>query len=354
MQKLYFHIGTHKTGTTTIQQCMYEHRTELESEKIVLLNQFPEIVGIRYLDSPDAGMVKRSREYLLKTTKGFSPEHRFVMSSEGFSGNLFKGYYNSERIAEFLSKVSAGFDVRIIVYLRRQDFFIESLYTQMIHQGESYSFSDFALNYDASSFDWHSLVSNFSKYFGKDKMSVRLYDKEVLPRSDSLVKDFAAQINSSVLRDLEVKKNHNIGYGRVSLEVARLCNPYLSIEQRKALRRILQSSTTKVPFESSGFFSVDEREQFMSRYEESNSRVAEDYFGGRGRLFNSSSGDHEKFKGLTAEDVARTLALALVAPSEKDKLLSMKSIQALYKIEAYIEKNKFLKACFKLPFSLFR
>ena len=105
------------------------------------------------MDSLDAGMIKRNREYLLKTTKGFSPEHRFAMSSEGFFGNLFKDYYNSEWISEFLSKVSAGFDVRIIVYLRRQDFFIESLYTQMIHQGESYSFLDFVVNYDALSFD---------------------------------------------------------------------------------------------------------------------------------------------------------------------------------------------------------
>ena len=142
---------------------------------------------------------------------------------------------------------------------------------------------------------------NFKNISARIKLSVRLYYKEVLPHSDSLAKDFAAQINSSVLHALDVKKNLNIGYSRVSLELARLCNPYLNIEQGKALRRILQSSTTKIPLESSAFFSVDERKQFISRYEESNRRVAENYCGGRGRLFNSSCGDHEKFKGLTTE-----------------------------------------------------
>ena len=64
---------------------------------------------------------------------------RFVTSWEGFSGNPRLAYQNANAVASMLRESTKSLDVRIIVYLRRQDEFVESMYTQTIHEGGSFA-----------------------------------------------------------------------------------------------------------------------------------------------------------------------------------------------------------------------
>ena len=167
MNKLYLHIGTHKTGTTEIQQSLIFAKNNLVKEKIIYLPYFPSSFELMRIKCLDNNMVAQCTDYLQEQTKRYSSQFRFIMSFEGFSGDLEQGYKNSRLIAQTLKEATSEFDVSVIVYLRRQDTFLESAYTQLIHQGESFSFSEFRNNYDFSSFNWLDLLNNYSEFFGK-------------------------------------------------------------------------------------------------------------------------------------------------------------------------------------------
>lgn len=312
MSKLYLHIGTHKTGTTEIQQSLMFAKKNLANEKIIYVPYFPSSFEMMRINCLDSNMIAQCVDYLQEQTKGYSSQYRFIMSFEGFSGDLEQGYKNSRFVAQTLKEATCEFEVSVIVYLRRQDTFLESAYTQLIHQGESFSFSEFRNNYDFSSFNWLDLLNNYSEFFGKKNIILKRYDKKYLPYKKSLIENFSNIIGAESLKELELKESFNIGYDRPALEIARLCNPYLEQDEKKILRRILQSSGIKSPFNNYGYFTADERQKFLEGYKDSNAEINREYFNDTlDSLFPDNDYYEENYPGLTNEDITKILILVI-------------------------------------------
>ncbi|MGD8458533.1 MAG: hypothetical protein PVF83_19320, partial [Anaerolineales bacterium] len=197
--QIFLHIGTHKTGSTAIQKSLLKGKEKLRDEKIVYLTQLPARKNIEKLSVLDSDIISSSREFFLRKIAPYPASTRFVMSYEGYSGDVFRGYLNSEIVAESLRRITEGCEVEIIVFLRRQDLFIESMYTQTIHQGQTWSFNDFLTTFDNSSFNWYLLLSNYAKYFYKSRITVRRYEKKHLMNQNSVV-EFAHIIDSNSLK----------------------------------------------------------------------------------------------------------------------------------------------------------
>lgn len=337
MSKLYLHIGTHKTGTTEIQQSLLYAKSNLIKEKIVYVPYFPSSFEMMRIKCHDRNMISRCVDYLQKQTKEYSGQYRFIMSFEGFSGDLEQGYKNSRFVAQILKEATCEFDVSVIVYLRRQDTFLESAYTQLIHQGGSFSFSEFRNKYDFSSFNWLDLLNNYSEFFGKKNIILKLYDKKYLPYNKSLVENFSDIIGSASLKEVELKKSFNIGYDRPALEIARLCNPYLEQDEKKILRRILQSSGTKSPISNYGYFTADERQKFMERYKDSNAEVNSEYLNNTSDLLFPDNNNYYEvnYPGLTNEDIIKILILVI---KENNKIKKTEPDYLLRKISKKIKK----------------
>lgn len=205
---------------------------------------------------------------------------RYLMSWEGFSGNYSSGYSNSNAVAENIRMATKNIDVKIIVYLRSQDDFIESLYTQEIHGGKSFAFQEFVSSLPSKSFNWEIFLASFEKQFGENNMIVRKYNKAFLPEPDSLFKDFYGLIgiNYEELFSPEIPLTPNRGYSRNALKIARVCNPYLDSDEKKLLRKTLQSISAKQAFERYSFWSDLDRYKLLAEVEQSNNAVAKKYF----------------------------------------------------------------------------
>ena len=336
MNKLYLHIGTHKTGTTEIQQNLNLARNSLKKEGLIYIPYFPVSFEMMQLQCINKNIIIKCIDYLQKQTRHFTDQYGFIMSFEGFSGDLKQGYKNSHFVAKTLREATHEFDVTIIVYLRRQDTFLESVYTQFIQQGESFSFSEFMGNYDTSSFNWYQLINNYSELFGINNIILERYDKKYLPDKKSLVKNFSNIIGSKSLKELESEKNHNIGYDMAALEVARLCNPLLNEDEKKTLRHILQSSGTKQPFSNYGYFTLDERLKYVEGYRDSNAQIARDYFGDNsGILFPDNDSYDKNTYQLTNNDISSILVLLI---KELNKINKIKSRSTLARIFDVIRK----------------
>ena len=342
MLKLFIHIGTHKTGSSAIQSILRQHPALLRKEGLVYLPAPPVVHPLvrcqtlphQIIDDGHKQLRHRIGQY---SKKGFS---NFVMSWEGFSGNPYSGYNNTKVTAESLRKITDGIDgidVSIIVYLRRQDDFIESLYTQSIHDGGASTFPEFAAQFSETAFNWEIFLQAFSQNFDKPQIKVRVYDKAYLPRKESLLKDFGSVIESNVFSNSGMCGTSNAGYSRDALEIARLTNPYLDDYEKQQLRIIFQHANCKQPFERYQYFSRQEREDFLSRYSASNAAVAKEFFpDSPEELFpvQKDSFEGSVYQGLTVESAAVVLTKAMLYPKygAKSGVLTINAVQKLEKV----------------------
>lgn len=120
--KLYLHIGIHKTGTTAIQNFLYVNKESLKDNWIYIPSKHlsdnrPQELLFKILDN--------NLEYLeiLQSMKQECIEnncHTIVLSNEDMT---------KMRDIDVVKQLNDMFDLKIVVYLRRQDKYIESNYS---------------------------------------------------------------------------------------------------------------------------------------------------------------------------------------------------------------------------------
>ena len=182
-KKIYLHIGLHKTGTTTLQNF-------LSRNKKVLLNY-----GYLY---PESGMTYFGHHNLpwqVRPDPRFSNKHgtwqdlhaeiesksvnNIILSSEDFESLPPDSI---EKVRQELQP----YETQLIVYLRRQDSLIQSMYTQLIKGGHRGTFSNFlreAKNVNSKlsqrfQFDLH--LKPWTDCFNIDNVIVRPLEKQQL------------------------------------------------------------------------------------------------------------------------------------------------------------------------------
>lgn len=290
------------------------------------------------------GFTELEDEFIQKSRKKFKKildEQRsknndinFISSAEEFSGNPFDGFKNAKPVAQNLYEITKDLDldIYIIVYLRRQDDFFESLYQQSIRLGESHSFQDFLKQFDSTDFNWHAVINAYADVFGKEKMIVRRYHKKYLPETNSLIQDFGKVIGSNILNDFESTTSKNKGFSRDTMEITRIMNKYFEGEERFQLRKIYDQVNAKLPFEKYSFFSANERAAFLERYLESNSAVAQEFLHEE-NLFPPPESDSNKnqYTGLTLEAVIANFSKALLLVKEDAEKEKRKTVKKLRK-----------------------
>ncbi len=314
MNKLFIHIGTYKTGSTAIQEWLGINSDYLKKNDILYIPKSENFLR-RTMDRGDANCnyveLKNVRQILLKAAKKKNNK-TIVISSEHLSGGPRFGYIDSLTIAKTMKDItdSLNLQVFIIVYLRRQDNFFESLYTELIHSGEAYDFKFFLKEYGSNEFNWYNLLNNYARIFGKENMIVRSYDKLYLKDSESIYKDFGDIIGipPDIMNKFKTPEKINIGYSRDALETARICNKFYSEKDKKIVRIILQSSNSKNIFENYPYFTQEERKQFISKYCESNDKVLNEYFvNHKGKLFSELENVADIYEGFNLEKLTKVI-----------------------------------------------
>lgn len=318
-KKLFIHAGTHKAGSTTIQNTLNRESDELLKEGICYFGRFFPISRImRAMEEYDEGLVQSFQSDVQERMEiyGETNVHTYVTSNEKFSGHKMIAYRNAPVIAKTLHDVFAPFDfeIKIIIYVRRQDKYIESMYAQKIKSLSAFSFQEFLGEIeDISAYHWDSFIDIFANQFGKENIIVRSFDRKYLPQKSSLIQGFGSIIGSKHLENYVYETVKNRGYTRDVLEVARITNKHLDRGEKKVLRKIFKN----LDFPKSGniFFTKTERAELLSNYKESNKRVVQKYFDDKdAELF--SKPDFEKlepdYEGLTIETVTMIFMKSLV------------------------------------------
>lgn len=210
MKKAILHIGTEKTGSTSIQQFLFQNRTRLS--KLGYL--FPATAG--YLSNrklvvyskraPEADLaeapldVNDPRE-LAQWKESFVLKHcEEVLHFHSRHKNQSTVVYSSEHLQSRLTAVDEIKSVarllrplydelRVVVYLRRQDRYAMSAHSTAIRGGNRNSFSFENVHGQGPYYNYRELLQNWSEVFGEAAIDVRIFEKDRLQDGD-VVSDF--------------------------------------------------------------------------------------------------------------------------------------------------------------------
>lgn len=293
-KELYLHIGTHKTGTSALQQFFAANRKRLGRQGII----YPydrgggggEAGHFRLWWSLQAVRGKGDDRY--PADLGSSEQEWQAVLSQSGNGRLLisaEGLWNCkpEDIAK-IKTMTADFPVTIVVYLRRQDLLAASVYNQLAKtRGQAmtdYKPSQYALNYA-------DMLQRWSAAFGKEKVLVRPYERGQFYKN-SIFADFMHHVF-----DLEVPADYTIPQGNVNARLHRIAFEYkqcinflpMSVDLKRSTLEPLMSVSDVFYREGradASLFSPRDQLELLGQYTGVNETIAREYLGrADGRLF---------------------------------------------------------------------
>jgi hypothetical protein len=318
--KLLLHIGSHKTGSTSIQ-----HFCTLNSGLLKSLGYlYPENNDSAYFSNFLAAQLAKGQgslteQHLKRAHEQARQEkcHTVIISAESFygmtwffldfQGKLREGdYWQSEaRLIEELYKYCGEFDeIEIACYLRPQDEYAVSLYNQSVKDifGISDSFEEW-VEIAKSIFDYESHIRLWEKVFGANSISLRNYST----CKQDLIRDFCDKFLNSECFDKADKKEFrsNLRLSRDVLEFRRIFNrtkPDRSLAYVGA--RCFREITPKFP-DKPGYQVYAPyvfRKNIFSSFVEGNRRLAERY--GLEDLLPVTNSEEPTYPGFSFEKAA--------------------------------------------------
>lgn len=320
MTKLILHIGLQKTGTTFLQQNFHGRARKLRSVGVQYLSpkgNLPTnkvsaahhwmVAAIRNLPNSYIPSVPFSflPQYVqnLRTKIGRNDYPLALMSSENFSR------MTDPQVAK-LRQHLRGIDTEIVIYLRRQDIWIDSWYAQMVKTGRKISLDE-AVAEMRGFLDYRSLIARWGKNFGKDNIRLGVYEN--LDTPDALWADFFKLIGCPEAAEIELQEE------TANVTLAPQLTAFIEIAQKTtgynpALRRFLESVNPQ--FERGTalkFMSEDQARTLVDEYVRCNQEIARDFFG-RDHLFKNTEvvGSNRQI-GLNSDDLVDIIATTNMA-----------------------------------------
>lgn len=244
--KTTIHIGTTKTGSTSIQDVLAKNRSLLARHGVLYpaslgetthnvipvyaLGKFSNSelyhkVGVRAPADYDE-FTRRFPQALEEEIAAASPRH-IVISSEHMQSRLVEEAH-FQRLRQLLAPALDGRKVEIVVYLRPQIEHLISLYSTMLRHGMKRDINSFISGYMQTStrhyFDFHFLIDLWSRKFPEATIAVRAFnDMKGLPHG--VVSDFEVMTGLDGLPEtLEKLGRRNESMGGWGCEVLRLLN----------------------------------------------------------------------------------------------------------------------------------
>jgi len=337
MKTLYLHIGTHKTGSTTLQTFLTHNKRTLEAKGIFYptngsyfsgCSQKPLALAIlpagpgnlqNNAGPPVERYIREIRQDIQRTSCD-----KILLSAEHFSHSITRE--DVLAIRDLFSPLISRF--KVIVYLRRQDKRIESGYNQMVKTGRvSCVFEEYVEKVlsDANSHLFYDrLLSLFSDIFGKTNLMVRPFEKSQL-NPKGIISDFLGLLGIDSDSDFRVTDDKNQSLPLELIEVMRLYgSQLLGIKQRKLFNQFVTSAALDIDLTKYTFFSSALRRRVLGFFEESNRYVARDYLGleNRGLFLEPTEDGTPRYRGLSAERLLEISAKIWLI--EEDQKAAMK------------------------------
>jgi hypothetical protein len=284
--KLILHIGTHKTGTTALQQFLYANRQSLANLGLHYATPGHGLQEASVIaNALNVGQVRNVRKFLAAHVAHArrSGAHTILVSSENFYAmsvlaamqrrQVCHDTLESDRALIESLKALVPDDVlatQIVCYFRRPDRYAESLYSQHVKRGIMFdgTFQEL-LPIIEPALRYHKHMQAWSTAFGKGNCTVRQYESV----KGDIVSDFVRNVIDidDVDQFAQAQSLANERLSRDALEFKRLRNRIARPNERDIERTILGVVDEELalrrgePSCYQDFLSPVERAEFLSR-----------------------------------------------------------------------------------------
>lgn len=265
-QKVIFHLGAHRTGSTYIQEVFAANRSLFDNEDI-FFEYFHEVKGLRKTAIKARKLARQENNeafkasfqpvanYLTRTCS--KPNQTVFLSYEGLLGEIDLSasrliYPASRTILEEVKSVIQDKDVTLAFCVRNYTDFIESTYKYNVRDGISKKFDAYLDDIDLDNVSWLPVIEALVDVFGKSKVLVWSFENFANNPSNIINWMFLkAGINSSFLSALDFpKKSANASASQKALDIMLEIAPVISSYAAKTNIKAKQTSLLKKIFSS--------------------------------------------------------------------------------------------------------
>lgn len=236
------HVGAHKTGTSLVQWYVRDHLDQLQALGIrhVLRTEMKGLAGSGTIveEHPDR-LRRRLDEELAAGGVGVLASSEDVLGPPFVPGHT--GLYpQARRFAEALRVACEGLDVRVVLYLRPVDEFVESYYVQTVQQGSTQAFEPWYDALDEAALSWEPMVEALDDVFGADRVALGDF-REIRDGQDAFLRRFLVRARLPVPEEVSYDRVRNPSVSARGLEMARTINPLVrGRDENLAVRRFIQ------------------------------------------------------------------------------------------------------------------
>jgi FtsZ-binding cell division protein ZapB len=370
VKTLYLHIGTTKTGTSSIQEFLQENREALTRQGYCFpkaQRKYPHTCSNRNAHFLTA-------DYFLEDGSHNTDLEKEVLL-EGMSHLLqcFEQFDNIILSEEAIWRVSArtrkelfpyllehsqknGYTVKIVVYLRRQDAYIISNWNQCIKHCTSPHRTATLEDRVEQIIRKEKYVVNYAKrldeisgFFGKENLIVRRYEPDSWYHG-SIIEDFLHAIGIELTEDfLPPARMVNLSLQGNTIEIQRIINKDDTLTTNecvyfgKNLRRLAPESGQRYPC---SMLSREETENLLKKFKTGNSRVAKEYIGDGKPLFSEEISDLPKWQPdnpYMTEDIIRFFAAVTIDLHRENEQLREETKQLRQETKQLLRENEHLR-----------
>ncbi|EPG0835728.1 hypothetical protein ACQ5KR_001383 [Campylobacter coli] len=314
----YVHIGTEKTGTTSIQEFLYINKSIIQKQNYF----FAQSIGIKNhwdlaflgysLNKKDSYILNNSlwnfqaikqhkKNIFSKIKDEVKFNHKIIFSSELLQSRLTRKR-EIVKLYTFFKKI--GFtNIKVICYIRDANEMLRSLLSEAIKWEEIDSFElkeekeEYKLGYKKNLFHFYHICNHkqtlqwWGEVFGKENLIVRLFDKNEFYQGD-LLKDFIHSIGLEWDDEFIIPPKQNESLDLLGIDLLRRINKFLPLFCNNA-RNIFRGDLHH--FAVKHFTSKDSHlkfqppkevvQSYIDYFEESNEWVRKEFFPHKERLF---------------------------------------------------------------------
>lgn len=219
--------------------------------------------------------------------KAFKKYDNVILSDE----NL----WSRQRLQKFWGRVKRKFrrmdvQIKVIVYLRRQDEQVESHWNQKVKSFKVHIDTPFdeymnSGGYDYMPFDYDASLDRIADRIGKENLIVRVFERQQF-EGGTIFSDFLDAIGLSFTDEYQLPEyTSNVRLPDNAVEIKRWVNPLFlnddvfDFYSESISETFGMASQKERPRPRTSMFSPQERAAFMERYKEGNAYVAREYLG---------------------------------------------------------------------------
>lgn len=317
MPKLILHIGTEKTGTTSIQDTLYKNHDALLKDGLLYpkcfgranhveltvisqdISKQSELYAVVGLNNPKLNI----DEYRLAAIKRLKQEiveskaHTVILSNEHLHSRLTSPL-EIERLKNELSSIFE--EIIVVAYFREQLGLALSHFSTKIKSGDTYPFSLPTIDPIPHYYDYDGMIKKWEAHFSK--IVCREFSKNKLFNQDVIL-DFLSVVGYENKELIHVTDtNRSIGYDL--LEVLRRVNEFVPLVvdgEINPVRKNLVSVFEAIDSDVNIPLTTTESALFRSAFTEGNSRLNERYEF-NGEIFNEKKDYSNNAYELNTDD----------------------------------------------------